>query len=409
MKKAIFAVGMYSIMFGTSHAQSSVTLYGQVDAEINYANNIQTVARSSSGRPAGGSQIGLLDNAQTGLSSSRWGLKGVEDLGGGLTAIFNLENGFNVNNGELQNGGAEFGRVAFVGLSSPSYGTFTMGRQGDTSVTFVSPLTFEWDGGNMAIHPADYDDLEFTRHLNNTLKYISPLSRGFQFGGMYSVGGVAGDFTASQIWSIGATYSVNSLSVAASVNDAKNPNNSYYGANPSATATGNNMGSAGSATTPEANPSIAGFASAGYQRTITAAAKYTLGNAIIGVGYSNAQFGNLDSDPSLNTLNYSGSTTLSTYDANFRYYVTPQVLLGTSYDYTHGGAVGQKGSATYQQVNLLAGYLLSKATGVYLSASYQHASGTNSLGQPAVAAIGYLTPSATDEQTTVAVSIRHLF
>jgi predicted porin len=409
MKKVLVAVGMYSLMFGTSHAQSSVTLYGQVGAEINYANNVQTAARSASGRPVGGAQIGQLDDAQTGLSSSRWGIKGVEDLGGGLKAIFNLENGFNVNNGELQNGGAEFGRLAFVGLSSTGYGTFTMGRQGDTSVTFVSPLTFEWDGGNMAIHPADYDDLVFTRHLNNTLKYISPLYRGFQFGGMYSVGGVAGDVTSSQIWSIGAAYTANSLSLAASVNDAKNPNNSYYGANPNASATGNNMGSAGSATTPETNPSIAGFASAGYQRTITAAARYTLGKAIMGVEYSNAQFGNLGSDPALNTLNYSGSTTLSTYDVNFRYQLTPAILLGTSYDYTHGGAVGQKGSATYQQLNLLAGYLFSRATGVYLSASYQHASGTDSLGQPAVAAIGYLTPSATDEQTTVAISFRHFF
>ena len=55
---------------------------------------------------------------QGNLQGSRWGLKGTEDLGGGLKAIFQLENGFDVNNGKLGQGGLLFGRQAYVGLTS---------------------------------------------------------------------------------------------------------------------------------------------------------------------------------------------------------------------------------------------------------------------------------------------------
>lgn len=67
------------------------------------------------------------------LQGDRWGLIGSEDVGGGLKAIFRLEGGFNVDNGMLGQGGAEFGRKAYVGLASP-VGTVTLGRQYDLLV-----------------------------------------------------------------------------------------------------------------------------------------------------------------------------------------------------------------------------------------------------------------------------------
>lgn len=77
-------------------AQTSVTLYGVIDEGFDYTNNV-----------LGSHNYAL----QSGLAQgSRWGLKGAEDLGGGLRAIFQLENGFNVNNGRLLQGGLEFGR-----------------------------------------------------------------------------------------------------------------------------------------------------------------------------------------------------------------------------------------------------------------------------------------------------------
>jgi predicted porin len=71
-------------------------LYGVIDEGFDYTNNV-----------LGSHNYAL----QSGLAQgSRWGLKGAEDIGGGLRAIFQLENGFNVNNGRLLQGGLEFGR-----------------------------------------------------------------------------------------------------------------------------------------------------------------------------------------------------------------------------------------------------------------------------------------------------------
>ena len=71
-----------------------------VDAGIDYTNN---VGGHSAWQMASGFAQG-----------SRWGLKGTEDPGGGYSALFQLENGFNVNNGTLAQGGRMFGRQAYV-------------------------------------------------------------------------------------------------------------------------------------------------------------------------------------------------------------------------------------------------------------------------------------------------------
>jgi predicted porin len=370
---------------------------------------VQTAATSSSGKALGGAQVAQLDSGSSGLASSRWGLTGAEDLGGGLKAIFKIENGFSVNNGTLGQGGTEFGRQAWVGLTENRYGTVTLGRQGDTSVEFVSPLLYAWYWDNLAIHPADYDNLNFTHRINNSIKYLSDSYNGFRFGALYSLGGVAGNVTQNQFWSTGASYTGGAFSFAASIINARNPNNSLYGTNANASATGNNLGSAGSATTAESNPAIAGFASAHTQQTISVATTYTAGSVIVGANYSNTQFRGLGSTVALNTLGYGGSTTLSTVGVNLRYQVTPFLRFGTSFDFTDGGSVGDKSSAKYEQLNLGAAYSLSKATELYLTGAFQHASGTDSLGRPAVAQIGYLSPSATNKQVAVSAGIKHLF
>ena len=112
-----------------AHAQSSVTLYGIADAGIAYVHNAQN---------ANGSNASSLVKFSSGnLSGSRWGLRGIEDLGSGLSALFQLENGFNIGTGALGQGGREFGRKAVVGLGSSTYGTVTLGRQYDPIVDLV--------------------------------------------------------------------------------------------------------------------------------------------------------------------------------------------------------------------------------------------------------------------------------
>lgn len=97
-----------------------------------------------------------------------------EDLGGGLKAIFRSENGFNVNNGTLGQGGREFGRQAYVGLSSNSIGTFTLGRQYNAIQDVVAPLGVASVLPQFATHPFDNDNLNNTYRTDNSVKYATP-------------------------------------------------------------------------------------------------------------------------------------------------------------------------------------------------------------------------------------------
>src|SRR5690349_2136122 len=90
-KIAIPAAVVAAFAASTAHAQSSVTLYGLIDAGLQYTNNVVK-----------GASHGSLFQATSGeINGSRFGLRGSEDLGGGLHAIFVLENGFSVTNGTL--------------------------------------------------------------------------------------------------------------------------------------------------------------------------------------------------------------------------------------------------------------------------------------------------------------------
>src|SRR3984885_6997732 len=115
MKKSLLAVALSGVFALSAHAQSSVTLYGVIDTGIVYSNN------------QGGHSNWQEASAAT--ENTVYGLKGSEDLGGGLHAIFKLENGFNLNNGSLYNANDAFGEQAYVGLQSDRYGTVTLGRQ----------------------------------------------------------------------------------------------------------------------------------------------------------------------------------------------------------------------------------------------------------------------------------------
>lgn len=108
------------ISSATAGAQTSgITLYGVADANIEYTNN------NASTGPDGHSRVGLNSG---GLSPSRWGLRGTEDLGGGMQAIFALESGFSLDTGVSTQGGRLFGRQAWVGLRSGEH-RLTVGRQ----------------------------------------------------------------------------------------------------------------------------------------------------------------------------------------------------------------------------------------------------------------------------------------
>ncbi len=97
-----------------------MTLYGVADANIEYVNHLSTTLPTQAGFSGPGhSRVAL---GSGGLSGSRWGLRGTEDLGGSLKALFVLENGFGIHHGRQTESGRLLGRQAFVGLLSQRAG-----------------------------------------------------------------------------------------------------------------------------------------------------------------------------------------------------------------------------------------------------------------------------------------------
>jgi predicted porin len=410
----IATVSVCAATSSTVFAQSSVTLYGIADAGVDFISNVQTSATGNNGRPRGHSSFSIQDGSSGGQLGSRFGLKGVEDLGEGLKAVFTLENGFTMNNGVSTQGGIMFGRQVFMGLSDQHYGTFTFGRQYDLGAVFVGPLVAgqQW-GGYMTSHISDLDNLQNTHRINNSIKYVSPSYKGFSIGGLYSFGGVPGSLGGNQLWSIGAGYKRGPLSLGFGMLNARNPNFSYFGTNGGAktAVTDSNFGSAGSATSPQSGPIFSGYSSASTTQVIVAGSAYDFGAATVGLVYTNVQMRGLgdtaNSGP--NPLHYSGNASFNVGEVNFRYQLNPALLVGTSYWYARDSGANNSGGATYQQLNLGVVYSFSKRTAIYGVVNAQRASGTNSLGQPAVANVTGQTPSATNKQLAINIGVRQFF
>ncbi|MCY1274750.1 Outer membrane porin protein [compost metagenome] len=186
MRKTIFGIAAVCAC-GAAEAQSSVTLYGVIDTNIEYVNKVGVVPRSTNNFNSGQGQKAFRENAG-GYSGSRWGLRGTEDLGGGLKSVFVLEGGFNSDTGTMQQGGRLFGRQAFVGLGS-RMGQITVGRQYhslfSTIANFV-PARFatQYEPATLIVGPNFRED--------NTVKYT----------------GAFGPLTAIAHWSFGVGTSL---------------------------------------------------------------------------------------------------------------------------------------------------------------------------------------------------------
>jgi len=391
MKKSLLALAALGAFAGVAHAQSSVTLYGIVDVGINMNTN------------SGGYH--KYDMSSGVMQGSRFGLRGTEDLGGGLKALFVLENGFDVTNGKLGQGGLMFGRQAYVGLSS-QFGTVTLGRQYDSVVDYVGPFEAgdQW-GGYIAAHPGDIDNFNNAYRTNNTIKFTSANYGGLTFGGTYSLGGQAGNFSGNQIWSLGAGYNNGPLQLGVGYLNARTP-----------AASGGMFNNGGTITAPNAavtSPVYGAYTSANTYQVVGAGGAYTFGAATIGLTYSNIRFGNLGTtfaQPSVR-----GQTaTFNNGEVNFKYQLTPALLVGAAYDYTRGASIEGASTAQYHQGSLGVDYFLSKRTDVYVIGVYQHALGEvlNAAGNGVVAAtagINGLTGSTSANQFTARVGIRHKF
>ncbi|SFT49348.1 porin [Paraburkholderia aspalathi] len=368
-----------------AQAQSSVTLYGVLDAGLIFANNV------------GGSHLYA---TQAGwYQGNRWGMTGIEDLGGGYQAIFRLESGFSPLTGAMGQGNSMFGRQAFVGVTSP-YGAVTLGRQYDSIVDYVEPARAST--ALLINHPAEFDNLGNDYRLNNVVKFASVDYGGLKFGGLFSAGGVAGSFERNRAWSLGTSYKRGPLFFGLAYLNARDPNFSYYGNNPSSSTTASNMSS---------YRVFSGYASARSLETFAATTGYTAGAWSLAATYTNVRFKGLGAIAALDSNGYRGTASFNTAEVAMGYSFTPSLKLGASYQYIHGAPVngGDSGRVTYHEADVSLDYFLSKRTDMYAMVMGQQASGRDSTGRNAVAQLWALSASSSNRQVGAVVGLRHKF
>jgi GBP family porin len=168
MKKTLLAAALLAGFAGAASAQSSVTLYGVVDVGV-LSQTIKT-----------GSDFGSVSKNNTGMASgqqsgSRWGLKGVEDLGNGLSANFVYEQGVEVGNGAIAGNG--FARQSTLGIVSKSWGAIDLGRRttpGTVAFSGIDPFGTGFGTSDLNSSMG----MTFARY-SNMLMYSTPVISGF--------------------------------------------------------------------------------------------------------------------------------------------------------------------------------------------------------------------------------------
>ncbi len=208
MKKTLVAIAALTLV-GAVSAQSSVTLYGRIDAAIG------SQKTTTAGVTVADKGVQILAGIHTG---NRWGMKGSEDLGGGMKAIFQLESGFSVDTGASAQGGLLFGRQAYVGLSG-GFGTLTVGRQYDmldNAYGMYDAFGYSGYGAmNYVFNRGTGGDV--IGRQNNSVAYSSPNMGGFSVSGMWAPGEdkVPGVSSAGQNYGLMANYANGPIGVGA--------------------------------------------------------------------------------------------------------------------------------------------------------------------------------------------------
>lgn len=386
MKKVLIGstiLGLFSIC---AHAQSSVTLYGLIDTGLVYSNN-----------QLGHSNWQMISSA---TQNTVFGLKGDEDLGGGLHALFKLEQAFVLNNGAQALPGDGFGSQALVGMQSDAYGTMMFGRQFDVVNDLVGPLSAGYNnwGGSIAAHPFDNDNLASNAVIfNNTVKYISPTYLGATLETMYAFSNEPGNFAGNRAYGFALSYTKGPVNLAAGYLQMNNP-----GTGPGAVTT---------------NDGSANFI-AQRQRIWSLGGNLTFGAATVGLLWSHTQIDNAAgvlsfgtgtylgaSDPSAGSLD--GSLRLDNYEVNAKYSLTPALSVSGAYTYTHGSYNGS--SPGWNTGMLQCDYAVSKRTDFYLEGVYQNVHGAPANSVLSHAMLNTLSPSSTSTQVAVTAGMRHTF
>jgi len=389
MKKSLFALAVLGAFAGAAQAQSSVTLYGTLDLSVGTASSTNTATAGqymTHTVPTNTSFTGMLNS---GIENSVWGLKGSEDMGGGMKTHFNLESAFTPTNGQGPgsqgdasiNGNANgelFGRAANVGIAG-GFGDVTVGRmlnpyigaafggQSIYSNNFMVTSLVAGAGGGMG-------NINF--FVNNAIKYDLPKFADISITGMYALGNGSSS-SAGTTTSITAEWSSNGFTVGAAFQKL------------SAGVAGSQGSAGGSPVTLSGTAN--GILNGAVQPDETdyqIFAKYVTGPFSIGLNFLNSNAsgaaniasyvtssGSATSVPTLattssaTTLGFIGSQNLIIASAGYQ--ATPDLNI----------ALGYATVDSSSKVNLLAKYSLSKRTYLYATVdSVNNSTSTTGLG-----------------------------
>ena len=343
-------------------AQSSVTLYGVVDTGIDYANH----------QPNGGNSIVRVSSGNT--AGSRWGLRGVEDLGSGQQAVFVLESGYDTDTGKSSQGSRLFGRMAYVGVQG-NWGSLLLGRQQNALFDFIGAFD------PMLLAPRYSilnQDIAFVSRADNTVKYT----------------GTFGGVTASAMYSTGAETST--------VNGSEIPGDpkigreygfrmSYSGGPFAIGAVYDEVNTGATTSNPDAKTRRAVVAGTYAFSRVKAFAGYRWARAYDGALLAGASSGAANQGSNL-------------YWTGLIWDATPAIALSAAAYYQDFRNTGNDAWLFVGNAR----YAFSKRTNAYLSVGYTLNKGDANLGlSSGVGGFGYTTPGT--NQLGAAVGIRHLF
>lgn len=355
------ALALAAIAVGAQAQSSSVTIYGTIDLGVTRVSNI-----------GGQSTVRMDDSISQG---NRLGFRGREDLGGGLEAFFNIEQGYAADTGALRQGGLGFGRMSIVGLSHRTYGEVSLGRQFDQ----MSPSLLRFNpAGYAGIYASTVGDADRVSGswLNNMVTYKSPTIGGFKFAAQYSLREDGTNTTnAGRAYSLGATY----------VNGPFN---------------------AGFAMTDIDGYTVRPGASLGVTRFLGAAVTQTSS-----VVLSNYRTSGIGAGYTVGQVTFNGLVTSTRFEnaagrSDDLTHVALPVVWRPSDNWMLEASVAQARfeDSKWRNYTLIADYYLSKRTDIYASANLQEVSGS---GTSAV--LVTLSPSNSDRQSALRVGIRHRF
>lgn len=341
-------------------AQSSVTLYGIVDAGVGYFSNI------------GGKHEYEFTNSV--IQANRLGFRGVEDLGGGTSAIFVLENGYNTGTGALGQGGKLFGRQAYVGLKDQKYGTLTLGNQYDyMGATLGMYETSTWLLGQYSDHPLANDRANAQR-LTNSVQYLTPVWSGLQLGAMYGFSNLPGDINGDgRSYSYSASYNLGAWNVAAAYTEVAGSGSLLDVSSLTGLPTGRKV--------------VGGS----YLRTMGVATSYKFEKTFVYAMYTQALYAGVRGKNVENAMFRNG-------EVGFTYSFTPALTGAAGYTLTTLGGL------KLHQVSTTIDYAFSKRTDVYAMVLTEHAQGND-----AHASIIGIGTSSSANQVVGDIGIRHRF